>query len=79
MTDEQYEKAEEIHNSIWSNEVEDYKAVEINKAINITNAIAKVIEAGKRDAIVQVQDFDEPEYDCDHYDEEGQHGPSRRY
>ena len=55
------------------------QAVEIHKAINVTNSIAKVIEARKRAAIVQVQDFDEPDYDCDHYDEEGQHGPTRRY
>jgi hypothetical protein len=74
MTDKQIQDAADHH-----------QAVEINKAINITNSIAKAIEAGKRAAIVQVQDFDvqvqdfdTPNYD-DNYDEEGQHGPTRRF
>ena len=55
------------------------QAVEINKAINVTNAIAKVIEASRDSPVQQERDFDLPEYDCDHYDEEGQHGSARRF
>lgn len=68
MTDKQIQDAADHH-----------QAVEINKAINITNSIAKVIESSRDSPVQQVRDFDTPEYDCDHYDEEGQHGPARRY
>ena len=67
MTDEQIQDA-----------AEDHKAIEIHKAINVTNAIAKAIEAGKRAAIVQDQDFDIPDCEYDYYDEEGQ-GSTRRF
>ena len=61
MTSEQIQDAAELH-----------KLQEIHKAIDITNSIAKAIEASKRAAVVQIAEFSIPEYKDSNLSQQGE-------